>query len=172
MARCLFLALIWLVGYLSKTTATSVPQSFMLNVSQMRVDDLRSRLSLARYPPIPVYEHERNSQGLETNDLRKFIDYWLNEFDWKLKEAELNQLKQYIIEIEDIKLHYLHIMSPSASSNKPLLLFVHGWPSTSFDFQKIVPLLDEFDLIAPSLPGFPLSSMPRKPGFGYKAVNL
>lgn len=160
---------LFLSGNLLTAAASKVPEAFMINISQARVDDLKMRLSLARYPPLPIYGHSRNELGVEAKDLKIVIDYWLNEFDWKLKETELNRFSQYIVDIEGVQLHYLHIRS-TAASDKPLLLFVHGWPSTSFDFNKMIPLFNEFNLLIPSLPGFPLSPLPTKAKFGYKEV--
>ena len=77
--------LLLLPGDVSKVTATIVSEPFLLNISQARVNDLKLRLSLARYPPMSIYGHGRNELGLEATDLKIVIDYWINEFDWKLK---------------------------------------------------------------------------------------
>jgi pimeloyl-ACP methyl ester carboxylesterase len=39
--------------------------------------------------------------------------------------------------------------------NRPAVLLLHGFPSSSFGFRALMPLLsDAADLIAPDLPGF------------------
>src|SRR5919106_1316584 len=59
----------------------------------------------------------------------------------------------------------------------------HGWPSTFFEFSKIVPLLtdpesyggdvaDAFDVVVPSLPGYGFSDRPKEPGFSRRIPGL
>ena len=63
------------------------------------------------------------------------------------------------------------------------LVLTHGWPSTFFEFSKIVPLLtdpeshggdpaDAFDVVVPSLPGYGFSDRPKKPGFSNRIPGL
>ena len=45
------------------------------------------------------------------------------------------------------------------------LLLLHGWPDSFFRFHKVIPLLRaSFDLVVPSLPGFPLTGPLRGAG--------
>ena len=42
------------------------------------------------------------------------------------------------------------------------LLLTHGWPDSFLRYAKAFPLLSEFDLVVPSLPGFAFSTLPPK----------
>ena len=53
---------------------------------------------------------------------------------------------------------------------KPLLL-THGWPGSVFEFHKVLePLARDFDVIAPSMPGYGFSEAPAAPGFSVVEV--
>lgn len=70
----------------------------------------------------------------------------------------------------DINIHYLH--QPSTEPDAIPLLFVHGWPGSYLEVEKMLPLLRQsnqgvsFHVVAPSLPNFGWSESPKKTGFG------
>jgi pimeloyl-ACP methyl ester carboxylesterase len=50
----------------------------------------------------------------------------------------------------------------------PVLLLLHGFPTSSHMFRDLIPLLaDRFRLVAPDLPGFGRSDMPARSDFAY-----
>ncbi|HWU98568.1 MAG TPA: alpha/beta hydrolase [Oxalicibacterium sp.] len=57
--------------------------------------------------------------------------------------------------------------------NKPTLLLLHGFPSSSHMFRDLIPLLaDRFHIVAPDLPGFGQSDAPSRDRFAYTFDNL
>jgi len=57
--------------------------------------------------------------------------------------------------------------------NKPTILLLHGFPSSSHMFRDLMPVLaDSFHLIAPDYPGFGYSSMPPVNEFEYSFDNV
>jgi pimeloyl-ACP methyl ester carboxylesterase len=55
----------------------------------------------------------------------------------------------------------------------PHLLLLHGFPTSSHMFRNLIPLLaDRFHLIAPDIPGFGFSDVPRRERFRYTFDNL
>ncbi len=55
----------------------------------------------------------------------------------------------------------------------PVLLLLHGFPTSSFMFRELIPrLADQFRVIAPDLPGFGFTEVPdgRKYGFSFDAL--
>jgi pimeloyl-ACP methyl ester carboxylesterase len=61
----------------------------------------------------------------------------------------------------------------AGSSKAPVLLLLHGFPSSSFMFRDLLPLLGtRYRVIAPDYPGFGLSSFPARSSFQYSFANL
>jgi pimeloyl-ACP methyl ester carboxylesterase len=55
----------------------------------------------------------------------------------------------------------------------PKLLLLHGFPSSSHMFRDLIPLLaDRFHIVAPDLPGFGQSDLPRRESFAYTFDNI
>ena len=55
----------------------------------------------------------------------------------------------------------------------PVILLLHGFPSSSHMFRDLIPLLaDTYRLVAPDLPGFGRSDMPDRGAFGYTFEHL
>lgn len=58
-------------------------------------------------------------------------------------------------------------------SDAPVILLLHGFPTSSHMFRKLIPALaDRYRVIAPDYPGFGQSSMPSAKEFDYTFDNL
>jgi pimeloyl-ACP methyl ester carboxylesterase len=58
-------------------------------------------------------------------------------------------------------------------ADAPTLLLLHGFPSSSHMFRDLIPLLaDDFHLVAPDLPSFGKSDMPKPDAFDYTFDHL
>lgn len=150
---------------------------FTLSIDQAELDDLRRRLDHARWPEretVPAWE-----QGVPTGRLRRLVDYWRTDYDWRRCEAMLNGFGQYKTLIDGIDVHFLHIRSPHPDA-MPLLL-THGWPGSVIEFHKVIGPLsdpvahggdaaDAFHLVVPSLPGYGFSGKPTQSGCGVETV--
>jgi pimeloyl-ACP methyl ester carboxylesterase len=61
----------------------------------------------------------------------------------------------------------------AGAADAPTLLLLHGFPSSSHMFRDLIPLLaKDFHLIAPDLPGFGKSAMPKRDEFEYTFDHL
>jgi pimeloyl-ACP methyl ester carboxylesterase len=100
--------------------------------------------------------------------------YWLNKYDWRQREAQLNRFPQFTTMIDGLAIHFLHVRSPH--SNALPLVMSHGWPGSIVEFHKVIePLtnpsahggdaVDAFHLECPSLPGFGFSEKPSSTGW-------
>ncbi len=73
------------------------------------------------------------------------------------------------ITVDGIKIFYREAGNPKA----PPLLLLHGFPSSSFMFRDLIPLLsDRYHIVAPDLPGFGFSDAPDRAQFKYTFENL
>lgn len=138
---------------------------FKCHISPSAIDDLRSRLSQTRWTDEIKRSDWQYGAGLSY--IRELADYWLNKFDWRKVENEINQYPNYIAEIDGTKIHFLHIKGKGKKS-VPLII-THGWPGSFLEMNKlIIPLTTNpefsFDLIIPSIPGFGFSQKINVPG--------
>ncbi|GGN72350.1 epoxide hydrolase family protein [Nocardia rhizosphaerihabitans] len=149
------------------TTATITP--FRIDVPQARLDDLAARLRGALYPDeLPGVG---DSYGVPADRVRTLAQYWLEQFDWRALESELNAFPQFTTEIEGEDIHFLHIRS-SRPDATPVIL-THGWPGSILEYVDVIAPLTEpesaedpaFHLVIPSLPGFGFSGPTRSTGW-------
>jgi epoxide hydrolase len=141
-------------------------RQFKIQVSEDEIKDLNHRLSNTRWPGQMINEGWK--KGVPADYLKKLVDYWLRSFDWKKQEALLNRYPQFITEIDNQNIHFLHIRSGNLNAT-PLML-IHGWPGSFADFINIIePLtnhsLNSFHLVIPSIPGFGFSTPVREKGW-------
>lgn len=144
---------------------------FRVDVPDPVLDDLHARLDRTRLPGAVAgagWEY-----GTEPAFLNELITHWRNGFDWRAAERALNEMPQFIAELDGHRVHFAHVRGRGP---KPVpLLFSHGWPGSFWEVHKIVgPLTDPaayggdpadaFDVIAPSLPGYGFSPDPEVPG--------
>lgn len=128
-------------------------QPFAIGVDDAVLDDLRDRLSRARWPsagPGAAWE-----QGTDLDWLRGLCTYWASEFRWRSREHQLNSYPHFIAEVDKLSVHFVHVRRGGV----PLIL-THGWPSAFTEYLPLVDRLDGFDLVIPSLPGYGFSERP------------
>ena len=133
-------------------------ESFLIKIPESSIEDLKSRLKQTRWT-----DEILNSEwtyGTKLSYLKELTDYWLNEFDWRQTENEINSYPNYIAGIDGIKIHFLHIRSNKENSIP--LIITHGWPGSFLEMTKLISCLRQrndffFDLIIPSIPGFGFS---------------
>ncbi len=73
------------------------------------------------------------------------------------------------IRIGDIDLFYRE----AGAKDAPVLLLLHGFPTSSNMFRNLIPrLAGSFRIIAPDYPGYGFSSMPDRKSFAYTFENM
>jgi pimeloyl-ACP methyl ester carboxylesterase len=150
----------------------SSPKPYKISVPQEQIDLLKQKLSLTTFPT--ETSDSGWDRGAPLADIKRLAESW-KTFDWRAAEAELNKLPQFTADIEvdgfgTIDVHFIYQRS---SNRKAIpLCFVHGWPGSFIEVEKLLPLLADkdgelsFDVVAPSLPNFGFSEGVTKPGFG------
>src|SRR5579862_978965 len=128
-------------------------ERFQILVADEVLDDLRARLRGTRWPDqVPGIGWK---QGTELEWLRRLVSYWADEFDWRVWERKLNALDHFTWE----GIHFVHRRAVSGRG-VPLIL-THGWPSSFLDYVNMLPMLEDFDVLVPSLPGYGFSPPAR-----------
>jgi pimeloyl-ACP methyl ester carboxylesterase len=128
---------------------------FSITTGEDVLDDLRARIRATRWPdPAPG---EPWQQGTDLEFLRSLLGYWADGFDWRAQERELARFEHFRAELDGTWIHFVH----HRGGGVPLIL-THGWPSLFAEQLPLVPLLDDFDLVIPSLPGYGFSERPAR----------
>ncbi|WDM45212.1 epoxide hydrolase 1 [Microbacterium luteolum] len=139
---------------------------FRIDISDEELDDLRRRISQARWPR--DLDGMGWDRGVPTSYLRPLAEYWRDRFDWREQEARLNELPQYVTDVDGQQIHFVHVRSEVPGA-RPLLL-LHGWPSSFVEFLDVIgPLTDPVahggraedavHIVIPSLPGYGFSPL-------------
>ncbi|KAH8111358.1 alpha/beta-hydrolase [Phellopilus nigrolimitatus] len=144
--------------------AFGIPKSVEVKYEPAVVQNMLTLLKAAPFPDkAPIDTTTPLKTHLET------------EWDYIALEKKIARFDNYLVHYEhggdSLDLHYVHVKSPRSDAIPIILL--HGWPGTFFDFHKVVePLvnppnsnLPAFHVVIPSLPGYFLSTLPRRDGW-------
>ncbi len=140
-------------------------KKIVIEIAQSHLDDLKSKLRLTRWTD--EIEGSGWNYGANLNYMKELSDYWLNYFDWRKTESEINKYGNFIATIDEYKIHFLHIKGKGVKSIP--LIITHGWPTSFLEMMKLIPLLTEnkdhsFDLVIPSMMGYGFSEKITQPG--------
>ncbi len=81
----------------------------------------------------------------------------------------MTTVKYHTVEVDGLDVFYRE----AGPTDGPILLLLHGFPTSSHMFRDLIPLLaDRVRLIAPDLPGFGRSAMPARDQFKYTFDNI
>lgn len=149
---------------------------FVARIDEPILADLKARLLKTRFPD--EISNSNWNYGANLTFLKSLAHYWIYEFDWRAQEKKLNQFPQFLVTIDGLDIHFIHVKGTGLN---PLpLILTHGWPSSIFELLKVIPLLtnpedprDSFDVVVPSLPGFGFSSRPSAAGMSiFKIADI
>jgi len=145
---------------------------FQVDVPEAELTELRRRINATKWPERETVTDA--SQGVQLATMQALARYWGTEYDWRKVEAKLNALPQFIIEIDGLDIHFIHVRSQHEDA-LPLIV-THGWPGSVIEQIKIIDPLtnptahgasasDAFHLVIPSMPGYGFSGKPTTPGW-------
>jgi len=81
----------------------------------------------------------------------------------------MNQINYHTVKVHDLNVFYRE----SGPAGAPVVLLLHGFPTSSHMYRNLIPLLDkEYHVIAPDLIGFGFSDAPHYQQFAYTFDNL
>ena len=151
---------------------------FQIAASDEELEDLRRRLRATRWPERETVDDW--SQGIPLEYVQEVCSHWSEKYDWREREAKLNQHPGFRTQLDGVGIHFLHIRSPEA--NALPLVMTHGWPGSIVEFQKVIGPLsnpsayggdaaDAFHVVCPTLPGYGFSDKPSKTGWGVDKIG-
>jgi epoxide hydrolase len=100
---------------------------FQIAIPQAELDDLKKRLDATRFPERVTVADQ--SQGSQLEHVRKLVDYWRTQYDWRRIESRLNGYPQFKTEIDGLGIHFLHIRSKHEDA-QPMVM-THAGPVPS-----------------------------------------
>ncbi|KAF1835819.1 alpha/beta-hydrolase [Decorospora gaudefroyi] len=157
------------------TSAQQQPTPFELHIEDTKLQDFKTLLRLS---PVAkkTYENvqDEGSHGKFGVSRKWIVDAqseWTKGFDWRKEEARINSLPNFKTTITDddsskYDIHFVALFSSKADAIP--IAFFHGWPGSFLEFLPLMEMLRKrytpetlpYHIIAPSLPGYALSSDP------------
>src|SRR5215472_3918963 len=145
---------------------------FRINVPEDALVDLRKRVAVTKWPD--KEQVPDTTQGVQLATMQDLAQHWATDYDWRKVETRLNDLPNFITEIDGLDIHFIHVRSKHESA-LPMII-THGWPGSIVEQLKIIDPLtnptahgasaaDAFDVVIPSLPGYGFSGKPKAPGW-------
>jgi microsomal epoxide hydrolase len=129
-------------------------EPYPIAVAESQLDDLRRRLTEARWPA--EIDGAGWDYGTDQAFLRSVVDRWVNGYDWRRVEDEINGLGSSLTTAAGQRVHLLHVRSADADAI-PLML-THGWPGSIVEFLDAIPALAQrFHVVVVSMPGYGFS---------------
>jgi len=158
---------------IDQTSEKTAIRPFHVNVPETELIELRRRINATRWPERETVTDA--SQGVQLATMQALARYWATEYDWRKIEARMNALPQFITEIDELDIHFIHVRSKH--ENALPLIVTHGWPGSIVEQMKIIGPLsnptahggnasDAFHLVIPSVPGYGYSGKPTATGWG------
>jgi pimeloyl-ACP methyl ester carboxylesterase len=165
----------------------SSPVPFTVQVDQSFVEESVLKASLYR-PSIDLLDDSNENwiEGPPSANMTALADYWVNEYEWTTEQDYINgNFSHFAITVpqtpewpHEVPLHFIHERAEDDGA-LPLLL-LHGWPSTSAEWHKVIgPLVSPSDasfaghhVVAPDLPGYGFSPAVKYAGFDAKTTAI
>ncbi|KAH9066052.1 Alpha/Beta hydrolase protein [Lactarius deliciosus] len=148
-------------------------QPFQIAVSDDALALLKRKLDDTRLPD--EVNAAEWAYGTPLADIKRLVSRWKDGYDWRTHERKLNALPMFTRPITvdgfgELSVHYVH--QKSAAKGAIPLLFVNGFPGSTLEVTKVLPLLTavsadhpSFHVVAPSLPGYAWSEGVLEKGF-------
>jgi pimeloyl-ACP methyl ester carboxylesterase len=155
---------------LDKRNAIYQPRPYTVSFDPVLIEETRVKASNFRTSTdtsAPAW-----FDGPPASEVNSVAKYWADEYDWSAVQDEINaNFSHFYTTVpppgdgynETVDLHFIHQRSERKDAIP--ILFLHGWPSTSLEWQKIIPGLVKpdndtqpaFHVVAPDIPGFGFS---------------
>ena len=130
------------------------------------LDDLHRRLAATRRPRLP--QGVGWQRGVDADFLTDLLGSWRDRYDWRVHETRILRLPWEVVGSGERALNVVH--QRAASPDAPVVVPLHGWPDSVLRFERVLPLLDDLNVVIPALPGFPFATELTKPGMGVDAM--
>ena len=152
----------------------SAPKPFRIDVPQSTINAIAKKVHDYEWHEMPSGPGLEDSwaYGANLGYMKQLCQYWLQSYDWRKWEAELNRFPQFTATVDGIDIHFYR--EEGSGATPKALILNHGWPGSVFEFLHLIEKLahperfggdakDAFTVIVPSLPGYGFSGKPARP---------
>ncbi|CAB3226916.1 unnamed protein product [Arctia plantaginis] len=155
-------------------------RSFKIEFNDTMIADLKHRLKNRRRFT-KTLEGTQSTYGMNSEYLENILKYWMDKYNFKKRAELLNVFPHYKTRIQGLDIHYIRVKPKVKEGTQVLpLLMLHGWPSSSKEFVKVIPMLTTpkdgfnfvFEVVAADLPGFGFSEATNKPGLSSVQIAI
>ncbi|KAJ4301056.1 hypothetical protein N0V90_003146 [Kalmusia sp. IMI 367209] len=164
---------------LTERAPTYEPKPYTVNVDPAFIQETRDKV--IKFRETVDIDAPAWFDGPPATDINAVAKYWAEEYDWSAVQDGINaNFSHYYTTVpapggnytQPLDLHFIHQRSEREDAIP--ILFLHGWPSTSLEWEKIIlPLANPeddsqpaFHVVAPDIPGYGFSPAPKAPGLG------
>jgi pimeloyl-ACP methyl ester carboxylesterase len=85
------------------------------------------------------------------------------------RESQFPRTTFHTLEADGVKIFYRE----AGPADAPVLLLLHGYPTSSHMFRELIPrLATRYHLIAPDMPAFGFTAVPKEHNYHYSFENL
>ena len=107
---------------------------FKINISNKILEEIKTKVK--NYPWHEMPNDGGWEYGSNLDYMKDISKYWVNDFDWKKHEAEINKFSNFTSIVDNIEMHFIH--EKGSGSNSTPLLLMHGWPGSIVEFLHII----------------------------------
>jgi microsomal epoxide hydrolase len=122
-------------------------RNFTISVCDDELSKLKTKLASVKFPKEDYFKKNWDL-GIHSLEFGRLINYWLNEYDWKKQESQLNRFHQYIVTVDGIDIHF--ILEKGETQNSIPVIFSHGWPDSFLRYTKVIRSLTQKRILADS----------------------
>ena len=157
------------------------PKPYTISVDPAFIEE--TRIKASKFRDTVDIDAPAWFDGPPTSKISTIAKYWSEEYDWfKIQDGMNKDFSHFHTTVpspggnyksnESLDLHFIHQLSEREDAIP--ILFLHGWPSTSLEWEKVIRPLSNpgneskpaFNVVAPDIPGFGFSPAAKAPGLG------
>src|SRR5205823_4982221 len=102
-----YLLVALLLLYLSSSVASEI-SPFTVNFSEEEIANVITKVKSARLHPSSFGDW---NYGVNKEYFEEFLSYWTTKYNWTQQQEYLNKFPQFQTNIQNLTLHFLHVLS-------------------------------------------------------------
>jgi hypothetical protein len=109
-------------------------KTFKIDIPDKSLKEIYDKVK--KYPWHEMPDDGGWKYGSNLDYMKKISNYWVNDFNWRKHEANINKFSNFITKVNNIDIHFIH--EKGSGSNPTPLLLMHGWPGSIVEFLDII----------------------------------